>query len=167
MDLRRHRSGTCDGDSALVYSVAMFGRRRSVIVLWFTILGALVLIVAACAGDDDDAGSAPTDAASDADATGTGTAAPEGPEIEGAVGDDDLLVPRQYLQGEWCDSDGNSWSIEGDTARFVESGGGGTAELPVDLAFIDSPDVSLVSQTDDQFVVGSGGDEVTFARGSC
>jgi hypothetical protein len=128
----------------------------------------LAFAVGACGGDDDGAEPAPSETASNADSTGSGdTPVDDGGGIEGSPADDDLLVPREYLQGEWCDSDGQSWFIEGDTARLEDSGSGGTAELPLDLVFIDGLDVELVSQTDDEFVFGSAEDEVTFTRGRC
>ena len=80
--------------------------------------------------------------------------------------DDDLLVPRASLQGVWCASDGDTWTIEGDTAS-VDDGAGGTASLPLDLVFIDGSDQSLLSQTDDSFVTQLAGEEITFTRGSC
>ena len=120
-----------------------------------------VLLLGACGGGDDD----------DPTADGTGTSGPTeaagGLEIAGALDDDDLLVPRAYLQGEWCDSDGQRWSIEGDTARFEDPSSGGTGEFPVDLAFVDNPDNTLVSQSGHEFVVASGGSETTFTRGAC
>ena len=96
----------------------------------------------------------------------TPTEAAGGPNVAGSVGDDLLLVPRAYLQGQWCDSDGQSWTIDGDTAR-IEDTSGGVAVLPIDLAFIDNLDVDLISQTDNEFVIGSMGNQTTFTRGSC
>lgn len=118
-------------------------------------LGFATIALVACGGDGD---SSPTSAVADQ--------AGEGPAIAGSVGDDLLLVPRDYLQGVWCDSDGQTWTIEGDTARF-DDGSGGVGEFPVDLAFIARQEDSLVSQTDDEFVIRTAFDEVTYQRGNC
>lgn len=126
---------------------------RSLTRSWIAFVLAGGLLLAACGGDD-------------ADASPPGNTGDGSPQIEGSVSDDDLLVPRAYLQGEWCDSDGDMWTIEGDTAK-LEDGSGGMAELPVDLVFIDDLDADLVSQTDNEFVISSGGDEISFTRGSC
>lgn len=113
-----------------------------------------VLALGACGGDDDEP------AASGADATT--------PSIAGALDDSDLLLPRDYLQGEWCDSEGKIWSIEGDFARSEDPRTGGVAEgLPIDIVFIDAVDRTLVSQSDDEFVIGDGTSELTFTRGPC
>lgn len=138
-------------------------RCRSVLLLSvaLAIVGGLVL--GACGGGDDEPAASET--VSD-DQSPSDEPADDGPEIAGSVGDADLLVSRDYLQGEWCDSDGQTWTIDGDTAR-LEDASGGVGELPVDLVFIDGPEETLVSQTDDEFVVIIAGDEVTFSRGSC
>lgn len=86
--------------------------------------------------------------------------------IEGSVSDDDLLVSRDYLQGEWCEGDDKHWTIEGDIAHF-DDGSGATAEVPIDILFIDGVGVDLISQTDDMFVFGSATEQATFTRGSC
>lgn len=117
------------------------------------------MVLVACGGDD---GAASPTTADGAPVLGSG----DGPAIAGSVGDENLLVPRDYLQGEWCDTDGQTWTIDGDTAR-LEDGSGGAGELPVDLAFIKRPGDTLVSQTDDSFVVESDGAETTFQRGRC
>ncbi len=141
--------------------------RRSGPSSWVVFAIALGLMVGACGGDDDP-GPAVSEAATEGDSTVSDDPAPDdGGEIAGSVTDDDLLMPRQYLQGEWCDSIGNSWIIEGDIARFEESASGGVGEFPVDVLFIDNPDSSLVSQTDDEFVIETRGEEVTYVRGSC
>ncbi len=75
-------------------------------------------------------------------------------------------MPRDYLQGEWCDSDGQTWVIEGGIVSFDDTTGS-VGELPVDLVFIDNLDVDLISQSDDEFVIGGAGDETTFTRGGC
>ena len=129
---------------------------------WFAV-AVIGLAVASCGGDDAD--TSPTSAvANEADAGDSGGSA--GLDIAGSVDDSLLLVPRDYLQGEWCASDGETWTIEGDTARFEDTAGG-VAELPVDLAFIDNLDVELVSQSDDEFVIAGFGSETTFTRGAC
>ncbi len=141
--------------------VAMNGPTRILKSRWVVVVMVFGLALGAC-GDDSD----PSPTAGDSTGSGDATS-DEGDGTEGSAAEDDLLVPRQYLQGEWCDSDGQSWSIEGSTARFGVPGSEATGELPVDLAFINSLDVELVSQTDDEFVFTSGGEEVTFTRGSC
>lgn len=129
--------------------------------------GIRVLIIAAiglvaCGGDD-----VSTTSSVDRDGTAiAGQGSDDGGGFAGTADDSDLLVARSYLQGEWCDSDGGMWTIEGDMARY-EDGSGGVAEIPVDIAFIDGLDESLVSQTDDEFVVGSEFGEMTFTRGGC
>ena len=122
-------------------------------------------------GDDDGAapasGDSPGDVTDDTGGDTTGDTTPDDDTgIEGSASDGDLLVPRDYLQGEWCDSEGDNWSIEGDTAT-LDDGSGGTAEFPIDILFIDGADVDLISQTDDQFVFGSEFEQVTFTRGNC
>lgn len=130
-------------------------------------------------GDDGGASSTPVDPPGDVtddtgggttDDTGGGTTGDTTPDdgtgTEGSASDEDLVVPRAYLQGEWCDSEGDNWSIEGDTAT-LDDGSGGTAEFPIGILFIDGVDVDLISQTDDQFVFGSEFEQVTFTRGSC
>lgn len=124
---------------------------------------AIALVVGACGSDDDE----PTaDGSVTSDQDPSGDSSDDGADIAGSADDADLLVPRDYLQGAWCDSDGQSWTIEGDAARFVDASGG-TAEFPVDIVFIDGPDESLVSQSDDEFVIMSLGEEITFSRGAC
>jgi hypothetical protein len=127
-------------------------------------LGVVAMVLVACGGDDGDA--SPTSAVVRSDTSGSGDGSGEGFEIAGSAGDDDLLVPRDYLQGEWCDSDGQTWTIDGDTVR-LEDASGGAGDFPVDIAFIDGPEETLISQTDDEFVVEYAGDEITFSRGSC
>ena len=123
----------------------------------------LALLAGACGGDDTDATDDPSSASgtqSDTDDAGTDDG------IAGSVDDGDLLVARDYLQGVWCDSDGTTITIDGDTATLTDSTGAGI-EMAVDLLFIDSPDNDLVSQGDDEFVISVAGDQVTFVRGAC
>jgi hypothetical protein len=116
------------------------------------VVAAAVLVLGAC-GDDDEPAS--------------NESVPDVVDDQGpAIDEVDLVVPREYLQGEWCDSDGQGWSIEGSTARF-DDGAGGAGEIPIDLLFIDDVENELVSQTDDEFVAILAGDEITFVRGSC
>ncbi len=122
--------------------------------------GVLAVVLVACGGDDGGASPSADVVRSDPTTSGAGL------EIGGSASDADLLVPRSYLQGEWCDSDGQTWTIDGDTAR-LEDASGGTGEFPLDIVFIDGPEETLVSQTDDEFVVESAGDEISFSRGSC
>lgn len=119
------------------------------ILLIFSVV--VTLMIGACGGDDAPAAS---DNGNDVGDRG------------GPPGEAELVVPRDYLQGGWCDSDGQSWTIEGDTARFEDSSGG-AGQLPVDLVFIDDVDNELISQTDDEFVAVLAGDEITFSRGTC
>ena len=131
-----------------------------------TALAVVLLVVSTGCSSGDDGSTSPTSAVGQSDNSGSASGIGDGVEIAGSAGDADLLVPRDYLQGEWCDSDNQTWTIDGDTAR-LEDASGGVAELPVDLAFIDGPEERLVSQTDDEFVVESAGDEITFRRGAC
>ena len=85
---------------------------------WLIAVAISGMAVVACEGDDGD--TSPTSALSgDADARGSGGSG--GLEIAGSVDDANLLVAREYLQGVWCDSDGQTWTIEGDTARTTFS----------------------------------------------
>jgi len=131
---------------------------RNVPLLWVALVLVGALVLGACGGDEPAA-----------DAT-VGTTSAEGttdgPGVERSVDDGDLLVARDYLQGEWCDNDGQTWSIDGDTAK-VENATGAAAELPVDLVFFDDVESELVSQTDTEFTIVSAGDEITFTRGGC
>ncbi len=120
----------------------------------------VAVAVVACGGDDGDTSPASTVAGE------AGSGANGELDVAGSVDDTNLLVPRDYLQGEWCDSDGQTWSIEGDIAR-VEDTSGGVGEVPVDLAFIDSLDIELLSRSDNEFVLGGSGEETTFTRGGC
>ncbi len=130
---------------------------------WVAAATVAAFALGACS-DDDSPTPADADAAQDQASDDPGSDDGIG-DLAGSVSDDLLLVPRAYLQGEWCDSDGNTWSIDGDIVRGGE--GGGSAELPIDLVFINTPDRTLVAQTDDEFVVADRGDETTFTRGGC
>ncbi|MEZ5166672.1 MAG: hypothetical protein R2695_09320 [Acidimicrobiales bacterium] len=111
---------------------------------------AFALVVAGCGGDDGDSSSGgsvesnttagETDGSSDQPDTTTGD---EG-ENAFSVGDDsDLIVPLDYLQGEWCNSDGEAWVVEGETARFGASHDELSGEVPVSVAFVDSPETNF------------------------
>lgn len=139
---------------------------------WGVAVAAVVGLVAAAGGcDDDDA--TPTSATGSAETSSgdseSGSVATDVVVADGAVGDEGLLVGRDYLQGEWCDSEGQHWTIDGDTARAEDPAGGGAAEFPVEIRFADGPDIDLVSQSDDQFVLGAPGSDatITFRRGAC
>ena len=126
-------------------------------------MGALTLVavvsLVACSSDDDsssDDASAPAEVSDDGSA---GDALPAG-DTSG------LVAPLDYLQGEWCTSDGEAWVIEGETARFGENHDELIGELPVAGAFVGGPGV-LVSQSADQFVINVAGGELTFTRGRC
>lgn len=135
----------------------------------------LTIGVVGCGGDDDaadgaggGAADAPDSEAGEADATDSDLDDEALEELFDDIDESDLLVPLDYLQGEWCDSDGLAWSIEDTTARFGESLDGPVGEVPVILVFHVGPEIDLVSQTDDQFVVDDGiGDPSTFTRGRC
>lgn len=139
-------------------------RLRGLLLLSLPAVLCLGLVVGACGGDDDDdaGGAARAETAADDGAGDDGGL----PDIAGSLSDDQLLVPRAYLQGVWCDSAGQTLTVEGDMAR-LEDGSGGVAEFPVDLVFNAGPGVSVASQTDDAFVVVSDGEETTFTRGAC
>lgn len=140
--------------------------RRSAVRLRAALCAVAALGVVSCSSDDDDLGVDPDEAPaapSDDASSGEGD---DGIAIEGSVGDDLLLVPRAYLQGEWCANDGGNWTIDGDTATLTEESGA-IAEFPVDILFIAAPGTELLSQSDDQFSIGTEIEQVTFTRGSC
>jgi hypothetical protein len=116
-------------------------------------------LAAACGDDGPDDGSALQTDPSEAVETGGG-------QIAGSVGDDDLLVPREYLQGVWCDDEGTTFEVDGDTAVMIDATGG-RGELPVDVLFLASGGNELISRADDAFVISVAGDELMFVRGAC
>ncbi len=124
------------------------------------VAGAVALMLAACGGGDG------ADTPADGVTNHGSTESSAGLDIAGSVDDADLFVSRDYLQGEWCNSDGQTLTITGDTIR-MEDQSGGVGEFPVDLVFVDGPGAALVSQTDDEFVIESEGAETTFTRGRC
>lgn len=129
--------------------------------------GGLVLL--GCGDDDstsDVTGSADVEVVeSEGSTEGDATGSESSDASSNDVDDVGLLVPLDYLQGEWCDHDGTTWTIEGEIAQ-LDDGSGGTGEMPVNVLFINVPG-ALVSQGDDQFVFMSAGEEVTFTRGAC
>ncbi len=125
---------------------------------------AAMLALGACSSDDDDEPAADDSAASE-ESSSDETDDVIG-DLSSDVSDSDLIVPRDYLQGMWCDSDGENWTIEGETAR-LETQDGGVGEFPLGILFLDTVDVDLISQSDDEFVFGAAGEEVTFTRGAC
>jgi hypothetical protein len=137
--------------------------RRWRILIGLATLAAALLLATGCSSDDDDAAD---DAPADIDTPTGADASDLGDDLGELAADADLVVPRDYLQGEWCDSDGQSWVIEGDNARWKDATGG-SAEVPIGIVFGDGVGIELRSQTDDAFTFGAGGDEVTFTRGSC
>ena len=139
--------------------------RRSAVRLRAALCVVIALGVVSCSSDDDDLSVDPGASDSESeDASGAGT--DDELVVEGSVGDDLLLVPRAYLQGEWCADDGGNWTVDGDTATLTEESGA-IAEFPVDILFIAAPGTELVSQTDDQFTIGSEIEQITFTRGRC
>ncbi len=137
------------------------------------LVGALVL--GACGDDDDDATASDGDTSEQSSSEGSDDSADDADSSEepeastdfaGTASDGDLIVPRDYLQGVWCDNEGSTWTIEGDNA-ILDDGAGGTGTFPVDILFIAGPGVDLVSQSDDGFVFRSADDEVSFTRGGC
>ena len=139
--------------------------RRSAVRLRAALCVVIALGVVSCSSDDDDLSVDPDASDSESEvASGAGT--DDELVVEGSVGDDLLLVPRAYLQGEWCADDGGNWTVDGDTATLTEESGA-IAEFPVDILFIAAPGTELVSQTDDQFTIGSEIEQITFTRGSC
>jgi len=126
------------------------------------VVAAAVLVLGACGENDELVSSESGRDVVDDRASSDEQLGDQGP----VVGEVDLVVPLDYLQGEWCDSDGQDWSIDGRIAQF-EDGAGGAGEVPIDLVFIDDVENELVSQTDDGFVAILAGDEITFVRGSC
>ena len=115
----------------------MHSHRRIVTAL---VVSAAV-VLGACGGDDDGASDDP-DVSSDASGATT-----DGDELP--AGDpSDLVVPLDYLQGEWCNTDGEAWVFDGETARFGESHDALVGELPVSLALAAGSERVLISQTD-------------------
>ena len=113
----------------------------------------VVLVIAlAFAACSDDLGSAPTEAPVDPPPSGD---------------DSDLVVPLDYLQGEWCNSDGEAWLFEGDTARFGESHEDLVGQMPIAGLMAAGSQRVLVSQTDDEFVLDLDSRQLTFTRGGC
>ena len=124
------------------------------------IVVALALGLAACSDDGDSDSAAPSDQSDSSSA---------GPVDGDSMSEDTngLVVPLDYLQGEWCNSDGEAWVIDGQTARFGETHDELFGELPVAAALAAGSERSLVSQTNDEFVLDLQTREVTFTRGRC
>lgn len=140
--------------------------RRCRLLIGLATLAAALLLATGCSSDDDDAADdrpAGIDTPTGADATDPGDVLNE--LLNEPPADADLVVPRDYLQGEWCDSDGESWVIEGDTALRTDASGG-SLEISIGRVFVDRVG-ELRSQTDDAFTFGAGDEERTFTRGSC
>ena len=120
-------------------------------------------------GDDDSSDASET--ANGAVVDDSTSDAPDASDVSGddaavdAGGGGGLIVPLDYLQGEWCDHEGTTWSIDGETAQ-LDDGSGGVGEMPINVLFVDVPG-ALISQDADSFVFMSGPDEVTFTRGAC
>ena len=140
----------------------MSSRRPLVVAL----VASFALVLGACGGDDDTEGTSATE-----DDSATVPAEPSdtsGDDGGLAAGDSsDLVVPLDYLQGEWCNTDGEAWLFEGETARFGETHDALVGELPVTLALAAGSERVLVSQTADEFVLDLQIREVTFTRGRC
>ena len=119
---------------------------------------ALALSVSACGSDDDVSSPEP----SDQTATSAGS-----PADDGLADNSDLVVPLDFLQGEWCSSDGEAWLFEGETARFGENHDELIGALPVADALAAGSQRVLISQSDDEFVLDLQTREVTFTRGRC
>ena len=134
---------------------------------WRSRLGAAALVVctllgAACSGDDGANDSdEPADAATEGDAGDT----TDTTDLADITGDVDLILPRDYLEGEWCTSDGETWVFDDSTVR-IDDGAGGSAEFPLATLLADGSGIEVVSQADDNFVLAIPG-EVTYSRGSC
>ena len=130
--------------------------------------GGLVLI--ACGNDDSSDDDTSSDAQTtveelDSSSDDSGDAGGNASSGDATSGGSNLLVPLDYLQGTWCDNEGTTWTIDGETAQ-LDDGAGGTGQMPINVLFLDVPG-ALVAQSDNEFVFNSGGDEVTFTRGSC
>ena len=135
---------------------------RSTRRIWIAIVIACGLVLGAC-GDDDDSGS--DDNGSVGDDSASDDAADNADDTFVPV-DSDLLLPSDYLQGVWCDNEGATWTIDGDTA-VLDDGAGGTGTFPLGVLFVDAPGNVVVTQADDAFTVDLGDDEITFTRGAC
>ena len=129
---------------------------------------ALAVFVGACGGDDaatDDGAPAGSADVTSAQETETEDGADDGT-VNGGDSSE-LVVPLDYLQGEWCNSDGEAWVFEGEIARFGENHDELIGELPVALALAAGSERLLISQSDDEFVVDLQSRELTFTRGRC
>lgn len=119
----------------------------------FTLLGA------ACSSDD---GANDSDEAAEAGADGdTG----DQTDLADITDDVDLILPRDYLEGAWCNSDGETWVFDESTVR-IDDGAGGSAEFPLATLLAEGSGIEVVSQADDNFVLAVP-DEITYTRGSC
>lgn len=119
----------------------------------FTLLGA------ACSSDD---GANNSDEAPD---VGSDGGAGDQTDLADITEDVDLILPREYLVGEWCNSDGETWVFDESTVR-IDDGAGGSAEFPLATLLAESSGIEVVSQADDNFVLAVP-DDITYTRGSC
>ena len=119
------------------------------------------------AADDGESDSADesSDEAAESDSTEDSADETEPDETQPAPVDG-LVASRDYLQGQWCLSDGNTYTVEGDTVRILTVQGI-EATAPIEAPFSVTANQRMVSQSDDQFVMVLGDEEITFTRGSC
>ena len=120
--------------------------RRSMVMVFL----ALAVLAAGCGGDSDDA---------DADGTTTTTVVtPEG-ELTAAL-------EVEYLQGIWCDTNGVTWEFVDEMAYTGEDPNDLMGPLPI-VNYFAQGSVEVTILRDDEFVVESNGEDVTFTKGEC
>ena len=115
----------------------------------------LVLIAAACGGDSDDGGNNEVATSSPSTVVSSG-----GGDNEPSSGLGGLILEESYLRGTWC-SEGANYVVDDNGVKI-----GPLDPMTIEAVF-GNPNLSLVSSSDDEFVVLQSVREVTFIRGSC
>lgn len=113
----------------------------------------VVALAASCGGDDDAADNVTTPGS----ATTVGATSVAGNDGSPFGG---LILEESYLRGTWC-SEGANYVVDDNGVKI-----GPLDPMPIEAVF-GNPNLSLVSSSDDEFVVLQSVREVTFIRGSC